>query len=50
MTFLATFAAETRIPTLIAAAIAGGLSGWFGWNLGILLRRAGTPAGERPVA
>jgi hypothetical protein len=34
-------AAVTRMPTLLLAPLLGALAGWFGWNLGIVLRRAG---------
>ena len=46
--FLSVFTSETRLATLIGAAAFGALSGWFGWNLGILLRRTGTAAETRP--
>lgn len=38
---MAAIPASTRLPTLLAAPVLGALAGWFGWNLGIVLRRVG---------
>lgn len=38
---MAQISASTRLPTLLAAPVLGALAGWFGWNLGIVLRRVG---------
>lgn len=43
---LAQIAAATRLPTLLLAPVLGALAGWFGWNLGIVLRRVGAAEGQ----
>jgi hypothetical protein len=55
---MAEIAAATRAPTLLLAPVLGALAGWFGWNLGVVLRRsepseaasAAAAAEARPVA
>lgn len=42
-------AAATRLPTLLLAPVLGALAGWFGWNLGIVLRRVGATVGNEAI-
>jgi hypothetical protein len=44
---IARIEAETRWPTLLLAPVLGALAGWFGWNLGIVLRRVGQARPDR---